>query len=261
MANPQKENGYTAIANEIMDKLARTPIRSEVRRILDFVLRKTYGFNKLQDKISLSQLAEGTNMKRSSVCRAKKEAVAKQLLHEDENGLSFNKNHDEWVVAKRLPLVAKQLMGGSKTANRVVAKQRHTKVDITKVNITKEIYCSTFDQFWKLYPKKVAKNKAAIAWSKISPEEQQKCIEVIPEHKKQAQWSDIQFIPHPATWINQGRWKDEIQPPKKWKEKRKLFLCSICNEIMSETAICSKCQTAETQNETQPSEFIGDYTY
>jgi phage replication O-like protein O len=100
MANPQKENGYTAIANEIMEILAQTPIRSEVRRIIDFVLRKTYGFNKKTDKISISQFEAGTKMKHSNICKALAEAVVKRLLLKTAEGFAFNKNFKEWVTSK-----------------------------------------------------------------------------------------------------------------------------------------------------------------
>ena len=46
MANPQKENGYTSIANDIVEALAGIRIPGEARQCLDVILRKTYGWNK-----------------------------------------------------------------------------------------------------------------------------------------------------------------------------------------------------------------------
>jgi hypothetical protein len=65
---------------------------------------------------------------------------------------------------------------------------------------------SEFESFYLSYPRKVAKPQAKKAWSK------NKCVlaEVLPaleQHKKT--WKDPQFIPHPATWLNQRRWEDE----------------------------------------------------
>lgn len=138
MANPQKENGYTPIANEIMDKLAKSPIRSEVRRVIDFILRKTYGFNKKYDTIALSQFEAGTEMKRPNICKALKEALCKRIIIKTENGYVFNKNVDEWVVCKRITVMQMHNLGGMQTHNRGVCKRIHTKVDITKDNITKD---------------------------------------------------------------------------------------------------------------------------
>ena len=51
MANPRKKNGYTPIANEIMDALALIKKPSPYEwNILMFLLRKTYGWNKKEDK-------------------------------------------------------------------------------------------------------------------------------------------------------------------------------------------------------------------
>jgi len=63
MAEPQKENGYTPIANEIMEALCRIRIPGEERQVLDCILRKTYGWNKCEDAISLTQFMEMTGLK------------------------------------------------------------------------------------------------------------------------------------------------------------------------------------------------------
>ena len=39
-------------------------------------------------------------------------------------------------------------------------------------------------------------------------------IEAVEQQKKSKQWSDSQYIPHPYTWLNQGRWEDELTPSK-----------------------------------------------
>ena len=70
MANPQKENGYTAIANELMEALARTRISGEATQVLCVILRKTYGYQKKEDAISLSQFEEATGIKKPEVVRA-----------------------------------------------------------------------------------------------------------------------------------------------------------------------------------------------
>jgi len=72
MANPQKENGYTAIANEIMDALIKIRVPGEAMQILLVILRKTYGWNKRQDAISLSQFFKDTGMKKPSIIRLSK---------------------------------------------------------------------------------------------------------------------------------------------------------------------------------------------
>ena len=74
----------------------------------------------------------------------------------------------------------------------------------------------SFQQFWTAYPRKAAKGKAEDSWKKIHPDEAltQKILASVDAHKKCDQWvKDAgQFIPHPATWLNQRRWEDETKP-------------------------------------------------
>lgn len=105
MANPQKENGYTAIANEIMDVLTRTNLQSSERRVLDVIFRKTYGFNKKDDNISLSQIVEATALSRRTAIYATQNLEAKKMViivrdGYDSNKYCFQKNYDLWEVQR-----------------------------------------------------------------------------------------------------------------------------------------------------------------
>lgn len=75
---------------------------------------------------------------------------------------------------------------------------------------------SIFESFWKVYPRKVGKEKCRNWFKSHKPKEDlvQKMIEAVEEQKKSKQWSDPQYIPHPYTWLNQGRWEDELTPTK-----------------------------------------------
>ena len=73
-----------------------------------------------------------------------------------------------------------------------------------------------FDVFWSTYPRKTAKANALKSWRKIKPDKPlaQRIILAVREQAKTSQWTrdDGQYIPHPATWLNQRRWEDEIEP-------------------------------------------------
>lgn len=76
-----------------------------------------------------------------------------------------------------------------------------------------------FETFWKTYPKKIGKGAAEKAWEHAvkEPEGSAAFLEVVvkavEEQKRSAQWQkeDGQYIPNPATWLNQRRWLDETQ--------------------------------------------------
>jgi hypothetical protein len=73
-----------------------------------------------------------------------------------------------------------------------------------------------FDQFWAAYPRRVGKQDALKAWTKIKPDAMllAMILHAIEKQKEGADWrkDDGQFIPHPATWLRAGRWLDEVRP-------------------------------------------------
>ena len=75
---------------------------------------------------------------------------------------------------------------------------------------------SIFESFWKVYPRKIGKEKCRNWFKSHKPKEDlvQQMIEAVEQQKKSKQWSDPQYIPHPYTWLNQGRWEDELTPTK-----------------------------------------------
>jgi len=69
---------------------------------------------------------------------------------------------------------------------------------------------TTFEQFWSAYPKRVGKEAAHKSWLKHNPP-LDLCLKTLEWQKHLEQWTKDkgQFIPLPATWINQHRWTDE----------------------------------------------------
>jgi len=105
MNTPQLENGYTKIANEILEHLSKPGINGCEYRILLYIIRKTYGYNKTQDVIALSQFQKGTLMNRSQVVNTIKKLVHKRILVKENSLYKFNKKWHEWLVHKRIQAV------------------------------------------------------------------------------------------------------------------------------------------------------------
>lgn len=128
MASPQKENGYTSIANELMEAFARTPsIGSEAFQVLMLLLRRSYGFQKKDAEMSISFIAQGTGMKRRCASRAIERLVSKRLIVRAGSIVAINKNYDEWVVSKRTPPVQTDTPPLSKRRTEVVSKRTPNK--------------------------------------------------------------------------------------------------------------------------------------
>lgn len=104
MANPQIKNGYTRIANELLEAICRLNISGNEMRILLYIIRRTYGFNKSYAEVPLSDISEALGMKKGNVSRGiKKLREANIVDHRPNKGttpqtVSINKNYDEWAV-------------------------------------------------------------------------------------------------------------------------------------------------------------------
>lgn len=73
-----------------------------------------------------------------------------------------------------------------------------------------------FDDFWKLYPRKIAKKHAMQMWKRLSKEQQDKALATIGNHIQQ--WAKElradDKIPHAGTWLNCWRFDDDLAPAK-----------------------------------------------
>ena len=82
-------------------------------------------------------------------------------------------------------------------------------------------YTALFLEFWKHYPRKVAKGPAFDAWRKQVDEEDafmpRAVIDDVQKRTRLRFWpADKTKVPHAATWLNARRWEDE-----NWEEEIK----------------------------------------
>lgn len=67
-----------------------------------------------------------------------------------------------------------------------------------------------FLQFWDKYPRRQAMKPAWRAWEKLHPPIES-VLETLDKAKKHPSWCrGKQFIPLPASWLNDERWDDEL---------------------------------------------------
>lgn len=68
-----------------------------------------------------------------------------------------------------------------------------------------------FDTFWLLYPRKVARKAARVAWQRLSPDD---CVAAIVGlvgwRRVWIAKGELEYVPHPASWLNGERWTDEL---------------------------------------------------
>lgn len=117
MASPQTEDGYTRIANELLEALARIRVPGEARQVLDVILRKTYGFGKKEDAISLSQFVLATGILKPNVCASLNQLKKMNLIIQKDNDVAniycINKDYTSWrPLSKKITVLSKKITIG-----------------------------------------------------------------------------------------------------------------------------------------------------
>ena len=127
----------------------------------------------------------------------------------------------QWAEEKKLLIVDPDTQkyslnkGLQPSDNQVTTKCPHR---LGKVSIGKQPTSSSddgFGSFWKIYPRKVGKGAAEKAWEKQNPN-LDVVVASIEAQITSEQWQkdNGQYIPNPATWLNQKRWEDELSSVK-----------------------------------------------
>ena len=117
----QPENGFVKIHPAILELLAQRQLSGREFRCLLFLFRKTYGFQKKEDKISLSQWAEGTGIPRTRVGAVLDNLVNQNIIYRIDNGAKrpsrwgFNKHFETWQDAESVTLQGDSFEGQSVT--------------------------------------------------------------------------------------------------------------------------------------------------
>jgi len=204
MAKPDIENGYTKIADELLEAICRTKTSDYEKRVFLYIIRKTYGFNKKKDWIAQVQISNGTGIHRSHVSRTIKKLEAKNMiiLHGKEVGIQ--KDYEQWNVTNSgnngvtqtgNNKVTQTGIDVTQTGNEKLPKQdtkvtqtgthnRHSTTDTSTTNNkqkrdisfgkepedssssqkTKHEYTDEFEEAWQ-YMRKRNKKKAFKAWN------------------------------------------------------------------------------------------------
>lgn len=93
--------------------------------------------------------------------------------------------------------------------------------EVKRREVKRSEYTPMFDEFWKLYPKKVGKPKSMELWSLLSKEEMEKAIADVPKRKADRKWIGG-YIKDPERYIKNKQWEDDIIEDKpKVEEVRK----------------------------------------
>lgn len=81
---------------------------------------------------------------------------------------------------------------------------------------------ASFSRFWSVYPRKVKKTDALTAWRSREYEKIADTIIADVQRRVDTEWKgqDMQYIPHPTTYLHQRRWEDETAPTERKTESK-----------------------------------------
>lgn len=96
------DNGYTRIANELLEAVASADLTARQLKIMMAYIRKTYGFNKKTDRIADEQISQITGISRQNVNKAKKELLSMNCLLMEGSQIGVNKEVSAWQFSKCL---------------------------------------------------------------------------------------------------------------------------------------------------------------
>lgn len=218
MANPQKENGYTPIANELLEAIYRTDFTSTELKIILFTMRYTYGFSRKEHELSLNFISKGISISKRYVSSSVSKLIEDNVLqvvreHTDTQSriIKLNKYYNKWM--NRTTVQQMKYSSTDDTENNTTGElEFHQDKQNIKQNI-KQGASDLFPLFWVAYPRKVSKVAAKKVFDKLKVDDSllKQMLKALDVQKQSRQWQTKEYIPHPTTWLNQRRWEDETE--------------------------------------------------
>jgi len=92
---------FTRVPNEILEALARTYLSPNESKIIFFIIRKTYGWNKIEDWLALSQIVEATGIAKPNVCRSLNSLKRRNIIERpNRKRVSLQLDYSLWLQSK-----------------------------------------------------------------------------------------------------------------------------------------------------------------
>ncbi len=112
MANPQKEDGYTPIANQLLEAVYGANFTATELKTILFIMRYTYGFSRKEHQFSLTFISKGVGVSKRYASSAIAKLIEDKVLivvkeHTDTQSriIKLNKNYNLWKNRSTVPQV------------------------------------------------------------------------------------------------------------------------------------------------------------
>ena len=165
---------------------------------------------------SISKIVEDVEFSKSTVIRSIKNLQVKGYLSVEaakrENG---SQTSNRYFLSFEVEPQCQPDTPPSVSETLPPVSERHPHKQVIYKQVSKTILRSVelgFKEFWNCYPRKIGKTNAEKAFIKASHSVGVDVIlDAIKPFAVSVAKKEKKFIPHPATWLNQGRWDDELE--------------------------------------------------
>lgn len=208
MANPQIEDGFLRIANELVDEAWKLLTSSQAKLFIP-ICRLTFGFNKKEAVIPIMRLVEISGFQKRQVINVLNEMetdnIIKVVKHDYKPSvIGINKNYNEWLSGARFctsadtDTSAKNGKSGAKTGKKwctIVHPLKDNKDNNKDMDIyIGEKLSDVPEEKKEKAPKKPKPEKIAYAeFVEMTTEEYQKLIDQFGESTTQEKIDDLNF--------------------------------------------------------------------
>ncbi len=162
----QLEDGYSKLANSLVEKLARTILSVNEAKVVFCIIRKTYGFHKKNDCMPLSQIALMTELQKSNISRTLKSLIFRKIVIVSDNAIGMNTCTKEWVKKLSRTITAKPPRVLSSAIKSVI------------VSDNKSLSSATPQYIKDTYSKDKVPKGTVARRAKLTPEERKKKAEI-----------------------------------------------------------------------------------
>ena len=212
------------LPNALVDDKYLIELKGSALAMYIFIVRKTRGWQKDHDKISLSQFTQFTGYNKDAVLTGVNKLVELGLVKRStfENKTSFYELNDQPLPPENMlsenPLAENQTSAVGKSAKLLSENQTHNNKE-NNLNKTS----AHFDEFWKAYPNKKDKKRAEQKFEKINFKKYslEEIMVSLDQLKRSDEWmkENGKYIPMASTWINGERWNDILETIEIQKQK------------------------------------------
>lgn len=223
MASPQKENGYTPVANEILEEIAKIKLNATQLRILLILWRYTYGFSRKEHELSETFISKAIESDRIYIHKQLERLIKMNIVLVEREPtfskarvIAFNKNYEQWCQIR--PQVSNQTTGiqldnttgvfldnttgvQSDTQDKQSLKQKENK---RKKTPSPEMIAEA-ERLYQLYPRKKGKADALKKLPKLIEKYGSETIErAISKYADEMRGKDPQYIQYASRFFNNG---------------------------------------------------------